>query len=349
MTSILRPITILGIESSCDDTGASIIQDGVLLSNCIANQAIHEQYGGVIPELASRAHQINIVPVVAMALEKAGIDQSALSAIAFTKGPGLIGSLLVGASFAKGLALGLNIPLIEVNHLHGHLLAHFIKKPGESFDPPNFPFIGLTVSGGHTQLVRVNGFCDTEVLGETIDDAAGEAFDKTAKMMGLPYPGGPLIDKLAQTGNHRAFSFSHPQVSGFNFSFSGLKTGVQYFIRDQSKTNEHFVQENKADLAASIQKTIIDILIHKLEKCVNATGIKTIGIGGGVSANKGLRMALEQKAQAAGWQLFLPAFEFCTDNAAMIAITGYHKFLQGDFSNQQITASAHFPLNSPNI
>ena len=336
-------IIILGIESSCDDTGAAIIQDGFLLSNCVANQQIHEAYGGVIPELASRAHQQNILPVVDQAIRRAKITKNQISAIAYTRGPGLIGSLLVGSSFAKGLALALEKPLIEVNHMQGHILAHLISDETQN-KQPNFPFICLTVSGGHTQLVVVRSPTQFEIIGETIDDAAGEAFDKSAKLLGLPYPGGPLIDQLAQTGNPLQFKFSQPQVNGLNFSFSGLKTNIMYFLKAETSKDPQFIANHLPHLAASIQFTIIDILLKKLKAASQQTGIKNIALAGGVSANKGLRAALVQAGQQHNWQVFIPPFAYCTDNAAMIAITGYYKYLAGDLSNQGVSASARYPL-----
>ena len=321
---------ILAIESSCDDTSASVLCNDKVLSNEVANQEVHKQYGGVVPELASRAHLQNIVPVVAQALKKAGITKKELSAIAFTRGPGLMGSLLVGTSFAKSLAMGLNIPLIEVNHMQAHILAHFLA---------------MTISGGHTQIVKVNSFFDMEVLGETLDDAVGEAFDKTAKILGLPYPGGPLIDKYAQEGNPKAFSFSKPKISGLNFSFSGLKTGILYFIQKNTEENPNFITEHLADICASVQHTIVEILMSKLKKAVKETGIKQVAIGGGVSANSGIRNALTALGQQYGWRTFVPKFQYCTDNAAMIGIVGYHKFLEGNFVAQEVTAQARLSFN----
>ena len=334
-----KPITILGIESSCDDTAAAIIQDGRILSNVIANQKVHEQYGGVVPELASRAHQQNIVPVVDQAITQAEIMKQDISAIAFTKGPGLLGSLLVGVSFAKSFALGRGIPIIDINHMQGHILAHFIKEKDGSSNMPNFPFLCLTVSGGHTQIIKITNHLEFEMLGETIDDAAGEAFDKSAKILGLHYPGGPLIDKFAKEGNPKAFKFGKPKVKGLNFSFSGLKTSILYFIQKHEKENPNFIEENKADICASIQHSIINILMEKIEKAIQETGIKEIAIAGGVSANSGLRNALlllEDK----GCRTYIPPFAYCTDNAAMIAITGYYKYLRGEFSKQDVTAQA---------
>jgi N6-L-threonylcarbamoyladenine synthase len=338
-----KSIIILGIESSCDDTSAAILKDGKILANIIANQSIHELYGGVVPELASRAHQQNIIPVVDQAIKQSGIAKEDISAIAFTRGPGLMGSLLVGTSFSKAFALGLNIPLIEVNHMQGHILAHFIENEEQTI--PKFPFLCLTVSGGHTQIVLVNDFFDMTILGQTIDDAAGEAFDKAAKMMGLPYPGGPLIDKYAKDGKPDAFKFSKPQIPELNFSFSGLKTGFMNFINNEKAKNENFVEENKADICASIQSTIIDILITKLKKAAKQTNIKQIAIAGGVSANSGLRNELNQLKNELDWEIFIPKFEYCTDNAAMIAITGYFKYLKNDFSDQSATPTARYDLN----
>ena len=334
---------ILAIESSCDDTAAAVLKDNLLLSNVVASQKVHQEYGGVVPELASRAHQQQILPVVHQALAKANIDKKDLSAIAFTRGPGLMGSLLIGTSFSKSLSLGLNIPLIEVNHLQGHVLAHFIKDETDKSEP-KFPFLALTISGGHTQIIKVNSYFDMEVLGETIDDAVGEAFDKSAKLLGFPYPGGPLIDKYAQEGNPKAFHFPKPKVKGLNFSFSGLKTSILYFLRDRLKENENFIDENKEDICASIQYTIVKILMDKLKKASELTGIKEIGIGGGVSANKGIRAALQQTERDLGWKVHLPKFEYCTDNAAMIGIVGYLKYLEGEFSEQKITAKARYHI-----
>ena len=335
-------IYILGIESSCDDTAAAVIHNGKILSNVIANQKIHEEFGGVVPELASRAHQQNIVPVVAQALAKAKIKKEQLNAIAFTRGPGLMGSLLVGTSFAKSLAFGLNIPLIDVNHMQAHILAHFIDEEG--FNKPPFPFLAMTISGGHTQIVKVNHYFDMQVIGETIDDAVGEAFDKSGKILGLGYPAGPEIDKRAKLGNPKAFKFTKPKVDGLNFSFSGLKTAILYFIQKETKANPDFVSENLNDICASIQFTIIGILIDKLKLAVKTTGIKHIAIGGGVSANSGIRQALKDSEQKFEWTTYVPKFEFTTDNAAMIAIVGYLKYLEGDFSEQNITASARLKI-----
>lgn len=335
-------IYILGIESSCDDTAASILCDGKVLSNVIANQSIHKAYGGVVPELASRAHQQNIVPVVDQALKQAGISKNELSAVAFTRGPGLMGSLLVGTSFAKSLAFGLNIPLIEVNHMQAHILAHFIDKEG--YKKPEFPFLAMTISGGHTQIVRVDDAFEMTVIGETIDDAVGEAFDKSGKILGLGYPAGPEIDKRAKLGNPKAFHFTKPKVNGLNFSFSGLKTAILYFVKDQSKKNPNFIKEHTDDICASIQYTIVDILMDKLKAAVKETGINRIAIGGGVSANSGIRTALKNAEHKHCWETFIPAFEFTTDNAAMIAIVGYLKYLKNDFAQQNITATARLKL-----
>ncbi|MGM9852036.1 MAG: tRNA (adenosine(37)-N6)-threonylcarbamoyltransferase complex transferase subunit TsaD [Muribaculaceae bacterium] len=323
-------ITILGIESSCDDTSAAVIRDGLLLSNVIASQSVHEEYGGVVPELASRAHQQNIVPVVATALRRAGIDKRELSAIAFTRGPGLLGSLLVGTSFAKGLSLGLRVPIVDVNHLHGHVLSHFVRR--EPTDRvPRFPYLCLLISGGNSQLILVKSAAEMEVLGRTIDDAAGEAFDKCAKIMGLPYPGGPQIDRLAADGDATRFKFAKPHIAGLDYSFSGLKTSFLYTLRDAVKAEPDFVERNRADLAASLQKTIIDILLDKLAKAVDATGVTTVAIGGGVSANSGVRAAVAAFCEERGIEAFIPERTFTTDNAAMVAIAGYFKYLQGEF------------------
>jgi N6-L-threonylcarbamoyladenine synthase len=337
-----KSIYILAIESSCDDTSAAILCDKKMLSNVVATQKIHEEYGGVVPELASRAHQQNIVPVVHQALSKANIDKKQLSAIAFTRGPGLMGSLLVGTSFAKSLALGLAIPLIEVNHMQAHILAHFIHQ--EETTPPPFPFLALTISGGHTQVVLVEDYFKMEILGETLDDAVGEAFDKSAKILGLTYPGGPLVDKFAQLGNPKAYSFTKPKVDGLNFSFSGLKTGILYFIQRETKKNPDFIKENLNDICASIQSTIIDILMDKLKKAVKQTGVKHIAIGGGVSANSGIRNALREAEHVHGWKTYIPKFEYCTDNAAMIGIVGYLKYVSSDFTKQDVTAKARYAI-----
>ena len=335
-------IYILGIESSCDDTAAAVIHNGKILSNIIASQKIHEEYGGVVPELASRAHQQNIVPVVDQALKKAGITKDQLSAVAFTKGPGLMGSLLVGTSFAKSLAYGLNIPLIDVNHMQAHILAHFIDEEG--FEKPPFPLLAMTISGGHTQIVKVNNHFDMEVIGETIDDAVGEAFDKSGKLLGLGYPAGSEIDKRAKLGNPKAFKFSKPKVDGLNFSFSGLKTAILYFIQREVKNNPNFIEENLNDICASIQYTIIGILTDKLKKASKETGIKHIAIGGGVSANSGIRQALKDGETKHGWTTYVPKFEFTTDNAAMIAIVGYLKYLEKDFASQNVMATARLKI-----
>ena len=335
-------IYILGIESSCDDTAASVMLNGKILSNVVANQSIHEAYGGVVPELASRAHQQNIVPVVHEALKRATVDKSQLSAIAFTRGPGLMGSLLVGTSFAKSLAYGLDIPLIDVNHMQAHILAHFIDEDG--FKKPPFPFLAMTISGGHTQIVKVNHYFDMEVIGETIDDAVGEAFDKSGKILGLGYPAGPEIDKRAKLGNPKAFKFSKPKVDGLNFSFSGLKTAILYFIQKETQENPNFVEENLNDICASIQYTIIGILMDKLKLASKQTGIQHIAIGGGVSANSGIRQALKDAENKFGWTTYVPKFEFTTDNAAMIAIVGYLKFLEGDFASNDVVATSRLKI-----
>ncbi len=327
----MNPITILGIESSCDDTSASVVRDGVMLSNVIANQAIHTSFGGVVPELASRAHQQNIIPVVHEALKRAGVDKKELSAIAFTRGPGLLGSLLVGTSFAKGFAQALNIPLIDVNHLQAHVLAHFISEGKPDERKPQFPFLCLLVSGGNSQIVLVRGYNDMEVIGQTIDDAAGEAFDKCAKVMDLPYPGGPHIDRLAKDGNPKAFAFNKPQIPGYNYSFSGLKTSFLYLLRDKIKENPHFVTENINDICASLQATVVDILMNKLRKAATDLKIRQIAVAGGVSANSALRQAFHDYGKKYNWEVYIPPFSFTTDNAAMIAITGHLKFQNNDF------------------
>lgn len=331
-------IYILGIESSCDDTAAAVLCNGRILSNVVATQKIHEKYGGVVPELASRAHQQNIVPVIHEALREANIGKNELSAIAFTRGPGLMGSLLVGTSFAKSLALGLGIPLLAVNHMQGHILAHFIEEEG--WEKPSFPFLAMTISGGHTQIVKVNDYFEMEIIGQTIDDAVGEAFDKSAKILGFSYPGGPLIDKTAQKGNPKAFKFPKPKVEGLDFSFSGLKTSVLYFVEREVKKDPEFIKEHLEDICASIQATIVGILMDKLKKAVKQTGIKDIAIGGGVSANSGIRNVLINAREELGWKTFIPKFEYTTDNAAMIAIAGHYKFLKGDFDDMSITAKA---------
>ncbi len=333
-------IYILGIESSCDDTAAAVLHNGKILSNIVATQEVHKQYGGVVPELASRAHQQNIVPVIHQAIARANIDKKDVSAIAFTRGPGLMGSLLVGTSFAKSLSLGLGIPLIEVNHMQAHILAHFIEE--ENFKKPSFPFLALTISGGHTQIVKVSNYFDMEVIGETTDDAVGEAFDKSAKILGLPYPGGPLIDKYAKEGNPKAFPFPNPKVPDLNFSFSGFKTSVLYFVQKQTKENPDFIAENLKDICASIQFSIVRILMDKLKKAVKQTGINQIAIAGGVSANSGIRNALMDAEKRYGWNCFIPKFEYTTDNAAMIAIAGHYKYLEEDFSDYSITAQARY-------
>ena len=336
-------ITILGIESSCDDTSAAVIRDGSLLSNIIANQDVHKLYGGVVPELASRAHQQNIIPVVDQAIKSANISKTDIDAVAFTRGPGLLGSLLVGTSFAKSFSLAMNIPLVEVNHLQAHILVHFIKELEREKKVPEFPFLCLLVSGGHTQIVLVKNYFDMEILGRTIDDAAGEAFDKCAKVIGLPYPGGPLIDKNAQKGNKDAFNFSKPRIKDLDYSFSGLKTSFLYFIRDSIKQDPDFIKKNMIDLCASIQSTIVEILLNKLEKAVEQTGVQQIAVAGGVSANSGLRNALILAARKNDWETFIPEFKFTTDNAAMIAITGYYKYLNKEFASQDIAPLARFP------
>ena len=336
----MENIIILAIESSCDDTSAAVIKDGVLLSNVTASQSVHEEFGGVVPELASRAHQLNIVPVVDAALKRAGIQAKELSAIAFTRGPGLLGSLLVGTSFAKGLALANNIPLVEVNHLQAHILAHFIKTNSEASCPPTFPFLCLLVSGGNSQIVLVKSYRDMEIIGQTIDDAAGEAFDKCAKIMGLPYPGGPWIDRLAKEGNAEAFQFAKPNIPGYNYSFSGLKTSFLYFLRNNLKDNPNFIEENKADLCASLQKTIIDILINKLKKAAKEFGVKEIAVAGGVSANSGLREALLDLGRRHRWMVHIPPFSYTTDNAAMVCQAGYFKYLDGEFCPMDATPYA---------
>jgi N6-L-threonylcarbamoyladenine synthase len=334
-------INILGIESSCDDTSAAVISDGVIKSNIIANQDVHKQYGGVVPELASRAHQQNIIPVVDGAIKRAGLTSNDITAVAFTRGPGLLGSLLVGSSFAKGFSLAQKIPMVEVNHLHGHVMAHFIKENNNDINQPNFPFLCLLVSGGNSQLIMVKDYLKTEIIGSTIDDAAGEAFDKCAKIMSLPYPGGPLIDKLAKEGNDEKFKFSKPRIAGYNYSFSGLKTSFLYHIRDNIKINPNYIEENKADLCASLQKTIIDILMDKLDKVIKDNkNIKEIAVAGGVSANSGLRNALIDYGNNKNLKVYIPKFEYTTDNAAMIAITGYYKYLKGEFASQNIVPKA---------
>ena len=337
-------VTILGIESSCDDTSSSVIRDGVMLSNVIASQAVHEAYGGVVPELASRAHQQNIIPVVAEAIKRAGIDKSELSAVAFTRGPGLMGSLLVGTSFAKGLSASLNIPMIEINHLQAHVLAHFIKETPEDDHAPSFPFLCLLVSGGNSQIIKVNAYNDMEVIGQTIDDAAGEAFDKCAKVMGLGYPGGPVVNRLANEGNPNAFTFSKPHIPGLDYSFSGLKTSFLYSLRDWLKEDPDFIEHHKVDLAASLEATVVDILMDKLRKAAKEYKINEIAVAGGVSANNGLRNAFREHAEKYGWNIFIPKFSYTTDNAAMIAITGYFKYLDKDFCSIDLPAYSRVTL-----
>lgn len=336
----MSKIIILAIESSCDDTSAAVLADGEVLSNVTANQAIHERYGGVVPELASRAHQQNIVPAVETALQRAGIEREQLSAVAFTVGPGLLGSLMVGVSFAKGLALSLGIPIIAVNHMKAHVLAHFIDEP-----KPSFPFLCLTVSGGHTQIVKVRDYLDMEVIGETIDDAAGEAFDKTAKLLGLPYPGGPLVDKYAQQGNPKAFVFPQPKAKGaFNFSFSGLKTSVLYLVQQKMQENPNFIAQYRDDLCASVQDTIVRYLLKKLSAAARKHQINQLAIAGGVSANSGLRAAFADLGKQKGWQTYIPQFQYCTDNAGMIAITAYYQYLAADFAPWDLAPQARFAL-----
>ncbi|MEQ3654406.1 MAG: tRNA (adenosine(37)-N6)-threonylcarbamoyltransferase complex transferase subunit TsaD [Dokdonia sp.] len=337
---------ILAIESSCDDTAAAVLKNDLVLSNVVANQQIHEQYGGVVPELASRAHQQNIVPVVTAALRKANIDKKALSAIAFTSGPGLLGSLLVGTSFAKSLALGLNIPLIDINHMQAHILAHFIDEEG--FDKPSFPFLAMTISGGHTQIVKVSDYFDMEVIGQTIDDAVGEAFDKSAKLMGLPYPGGPLIDKYAKLGNPKAFAFTKPKVGELDFSFSGLKTQIMYFLQKHTAQDPDFIEKNRNDICASIQYTIVQIILDKLKKAVKQTGIQQIAIGGGVSANSAIRAEIKAGEEKWGWTTYIPKFEYTTDNAAMIGIAGYLKYKtlkdSSTYTDTKVTAQSRLKI-----
>lgn len=332
-------VIILAIESSCDDTSAAILKDGEILSNCVANQTIHELYGGVVPEVASRAHQENIVPVVDQAIQQAGISRSEINAVAFTRGPGLIGSLIVGVSFAKSFALSLNVPMIEVNHMRAHVLAHFAESP-----KPSFPFLCLTVSGGHTQIVLVRDHLDMEVLGETIDDAAGEAFDKTGKLLGLPYPAGPFIDQYAKAGK-AVFDFAEPKVKDLNFSFSGLKTSILYFLKKQLAENPDFIKENLHDICASVQDRIVSILMNKLQRAAKQTKIKEIAIAGGVSANSGLRQALTEVGQELGWNTYIPSFQFCTDNAGMIAVTAYYKYLRGEFVGQDVAPVARYSMS----
>ncbi|MEO8886523.1 MAG: tRNA (adenosine(37)-N6)-threonylcarbamoyltransferase complex transferase subunit TsaD [Mucilaginibacter sp.] len=330
---------ILAIESSCDDTSAAVCVDGVVLSNVIANQTIHQAYGGVVPELASRVHQQNIVPAIQQALINAKVSKNDVDAVAFTRGPGLLGSLLVGVSFAKSFALAKSLPIIEVNHMQAHILAHFIEDP-----KPTFPFLCLTVSGGHTQIVLVKDYFDMEVIGQTLDDAAGEAMDKTSKILGLPYPGGPLIDKYARQGNPNAYKFPEPQIPGLDFSFSGLKTSILYFIRDNVAINPNFIEDNLADICASVEYRIATILLNKLSKAANEYGIKNVALAGGVSANTGLRQGLLELGEKNGWNCFIPQLQYCTDNAAMIAIAGYYKFLKGNFAEQNIAPLARMPF-----
>ena len=338
-------ITILGIESSCDDTSAAVIRDGVLLSNVIASQAVHEAYGGVVPELASRAHQQNIIPVVSEAIKRAGIDKSELSAVAFTRGPGLMGSLLVGTSFAKGFSASLGIPMVEVNHLQAHVLAHFVKESPEDDHAPHFPFLCLLVSGGNSQIIKVSAYNQMEVIGQTIDDAAGEAFDKCAKVMGLGYPGGPIVNRLANEGNPKAFAFSKPHIPGYDYSFSGLKTSFLYTLRDRLQEDPDFIEKNKADLCASLQATVIDILMNKLRKAAKGLGIKEVAVAGGVSANSGLRDAFLDHARRYGWKVHIPKFSFTTDNAAMVAITGYYKYIDKEFCPMEAAPFARVQSN----
>ena len=334
-----KDIVILALESSCDDTSAAVLRDGILLSNVTASQAVHEQYGGVVPELASRAHEQNIVPVVDAALKRAGVEKEQLTAIAFTRGPGLMGSLLVGVNFAKGLALALGIPLVEVNHLQGHVLAHFIKENGDETAPP-FPFLCLLVSGGNSQIVKVNAYNDMEIIGQTIDDAAGEAIDKCSKVMGLGYPGGPVIDRLARQGNPDAYHFAKPNIPGYDYSFSGLKTSFLYSLRDWLKDDADFIEHHKEDLAASLERTVVDILMKKLRMAVKDTGIKHVAVAGGVSANNGLRNAFRDHAQRYGWTIYIPKFSYTTDNAAMIGIAGFFKYQDHDFCDINAPAFA---------
>jgi len=337
-------IIILGIESSCDDTSAAIIRNGFITSNRVANQDIHREYGGVVPELASRAHQQNIVPVVESAMKKAGVEKQEISAVAFTRGPGLMGALLVGSSFAKGFSLARSIPIIDVNHLHAHILSVFLREEGEDKPQPPFPFLCLLVSGGHTQILIIRDHLDSEIIGQTIDDAAGEAFDKCAKVMGLPYPGGPLIDQYAAEGNPSAFNFSKPQIDNLDFSFSGLKTSFLYFLRDRMKTNPDFIEKNRSDICASIQWNILTILMEKLILASKQTGIKHIAIAGGVSANSGLRKTLVSEGKRQQWQVYIPAAKYSTDNAAMIALTGYYKFLKKEYGNLADTPFARIRI-----
>ncbi len=333
-----NPVYILGIESSCDDTSAAVVKDGILLSNVTASQAVHMAYGGVVPELASRAHQQNIVPVVSEALRQAGVDKNQLSAVAFTRGPGLMGSLLVGVSFAKGFARSLGIPLIDVNHLQAHVIANFVREPEDDSEQPEYPFLCLLVSGGNSQIIKVKAYNDMEVLGQTIDDAAGEAIDKCSKVMGLGYPGGPIIDRLARQGNPHAFTFNKPHIEGYNVSFSGLKTSFLYSLRDWIQEDPDFIEHHKNDLAASLERTVVEILMDKLRKVAKDTRIKQVALAGGVSANNGLRNSFKEHAERFGWKIFIPKFRFTTDNAAMIATTGYFKYLDHDFCSIDLPA-----------
>lgn len=337
-------ITILGIESSCDDTAAAVIRDGVLLSNEIATQKVHEMYGGVVPELASRAHQQNIIPVVDAALKKGNVSKDEITAIAYTRGPGLMGSLLVGTSFAKGFSTALNVPLIEVNHLHAHILAHFIKEEKNQDTAPKYPFLCLLVSGGNSQIIVVRNYNDMEIIGQTIDDAAGEAFDKCAKVMGLGYPGGPIVDRLAKLGNPNRFTFSKPQIQGLDYSFSGLKTSFLYLVRDELKLNPNFIEENKEDLCASLQKTIVEILMSKLHRAAKDLKIKEVAVAGGVSANSAIRQAFTDYSERYGWKIFIPKFSYTTDNAAMVAMNGYFKYLDKDFSAVDVAPYARVEM-----
>lgn len=341
---MMNPVYILGIESSCDDTSAAVVKDGILLSNVTASQAVHMAFGGVVPELASRAHQQNIVPVVSEALRQAGVDKSQLSAVAFTRGPGLMGSLLVGVSFAKGFARSLGIPLIDVNHLQAHVIANFVREPDDDSDQPEYPFLCLLVSGGNSQIIKVNAYNNMEVLGQTIDDAAGEAIDKCSKVMGLGYPGGPIIDKLARQGNPHAFTFNKPHIEGYNVSFSGLKTSFLYSLRDWIQEDPDFIEHHKNDLAASLERTVVEILMDKLRKVAKDTRIKQVALAGGVSANNGLRNAFKEHAERFGWKIFIPKFRFTTDNAAMIATTGYFKYLDHDFCSIDLPAYSRVTL-----
>ena len=337
-------ITILGIESSCDDTAAAVIRDGILLSNIISSQKVHESFGGVVPELASRAHQQNIIPTVNEALKQANVKKEEITAIAFTRGPGLMGSLLVGTSFAKGLSTAMDVPLIDINHLNAHILAHFIKENEDDDNQPSFPFLCLLVSGGNSQIVLVKSYKEMEIIGQTIDDAAGEAFDKCAKVMGLGYPGGPIVDKLAKTGNADKFKFNKPRIQGYDYSFSGLKTSFLYTLRDELKLDPDFIEKNKADLCASLQKTVVDILMEKLKKAAKDLNIKQIAIAGGVSANSGLRAAFEDYHKKYGWKIYIPKIGYTMDNAAMVAISGYYKYLDNDFCSMDATPYARVSL-----